>query len=372
MENMSQPANWQPSWIWKGRIPCLDGLRAVAIAIVLFEHVHNTRGFDYPILRHIADRIAGLGPDIFFVISGFLITLLLIREQKRTDSVSLPSFFVRRGLRLAPAFVTFLLIVYLLNYFKFAHISSSDWTHALTYTVNFELRPSWEIGHLWSFSIEEQFYLLWPLTFLFLGVRRARIGVALWLVFAPLIRLAVYSTHPQTMGQFDTWTPFRVDPIAIGSLLALCSVSPKFCNAIRVQRSTAFALIAACTLIIVLSLWARPIVSIYDVSISLTVESLCIAAIVWLAANHSDGLLGRTLTSRSMVGLGTLAYSLFLWQQLFLNPRHHESIYSWPLNILAAIACAIVSYVVIERPFLQLKEGLKKNQSAPPAMSGVG
>src|SRR5947209_2612725 len=102
-----------PRWVWNGRIPCLDGLRAVAIFIVLAEHAHRTAGFpwnwDHTVMVALT---VGLGPNIFFVISGFLITLLFLRESQRTGTISIKGFYSRRIMRLTPVFAIFVLTIF--------------------------------------------------------------------------------------------------------------------------------------------------------------------------------------------------------------------------------------------------------------------
>src|SRR5439155_13732768 len=115
----------------------------------------------------------GLGPNIFFVISGFLITLLFLRESQRTGTISIKGFYSRRIMRLTPVFAIFVLTIFAMGHLGWVHMPVSEWIHVLTYTVNFQEVPVHEVGHLWSLSIEEQFYLLWPITLLLLGQARA-------------------------------------------------------------------------------------------------------------------------------------------------------------------------------------------------------
>jgi len=136
------------------RIPSLDGLRAISIALVIVGHW---------VSRHYGSAVAlsyaNLGVRIFFVISGYLITTLLIKEHSKTSTISLGDFYVRRAYRILPAAMAFMLPVFVV------YGSQLRWYHmaaALVYVANFDpLRP-WFLGHLWSLSVEEQFYFLWP------------------------------------------------------------------------------------------------------------------------------------------------------------------------------------------------------------------
>ena len=141
-------------------IPSLDGLRAISISLVLFGHLVGTRNFGRPD-PGLGD-VAHLGVVVFLVISGFLITSLLLKEHAHTGTVSLKLFYARRSLRIFPASYAFLACVGLLWLGGTIHLRPADIWHAASYTVNYVENTSWEVAHLWSLSIEEQFYLLWP------------------------------------------------------------------------------------------------------------------------------------------------------------------------------------------------------------------
>src|SRR4051812_33530313 len=143
------------------RIPSLDGLRAISIAFVLFAHLAGTRNFP-------ASRVVGkivdfgaLGVHVFFVISGYLITRLLLEELERRQRISLGRFYLRRTLRIFPPYYAFILALVAAQALGWLQLASRDVMHAMTYTSNYYLERSWFTGHTWSLSVEEQFYLLW-------------------------------------------------------------------------------------------------------------------------------------------------------------------------------------------------------------------
>src|SRR5947208_208815 len=142
-----------PVWINSGRIPALDGLRAIAVGFVLLAHVHRTSGFPNLAPPRAVGYIGTVGVDVFFLLSGFLITTLLCREYDRTRRTSLRAFYLRRILRIVPAYVCFLLFVLALQLSGNADVSGWDWVASATYTMNFVPRPAWEVGHIWSLSI---------------------------------------------------------------------------------------------------------------------------------------------------------------------------------------------------------------------------
>ena len=140
------------SSVRSGHLPSLDGLRAISIALVLLGHLSGTRNFGKLNLG-IGDY-AHLGVVVFFVISGFLITRLLLLEYEKRGSVSLKLFYARRALRLFPAAYAFIACVCLLWAAGVVHLRSTDIWHTVTYTVNYLPDSSWQIGHLWSLSNE--------------------------------------------------------------------------------------------------------------------------------------------------------------------------------------------------------------------------
>ncbi|MEO9117055.1 MAG: acyltransferase, partial [Gemmatimonadaceae bacterium] len=147
-------------------LPALDGLRAVAVFIVIAYHADITKGIP-----------ADLGVTLFFVLSGFLITWLLLREFDESGTISIRRFYVRRTLRIFPAYYVFAVISFALD-----TVLGKRWTIGLitvtfTYLVNYYNalfgHPTTSVAHAWSLAVEEQFYLLWPLVCLAL-LKRSR------------------------------------------------------------------------------------------------------------------------------------------------------------------------------------------------------
>src|SRR3954453_5101511 len=149
------------------RIPSLDGIRALSIAMVLMLHLSDTKNFlSY---RYVEPFNFGFfGVWTFFIISGFLITSLLLEETASTGTISLKNFYFRRTMRIFPCSYVYLAVIGVLGL-----LPAIDFWHALTYTVNYhQFGRAWHISHLWSLSVEEQFYLLWPAVLCYGGRRR--------------------------------------------------------------------------------------------------------------------------------------------------------------------------------------------------------
>src|SRR3984885_11796394 len=197
------------------RIPSLDGLRAISILLVVVGHWVELRYKFDVVISDVAGSFANLGVRIFFVISGYLITTLLLQEQARTSTIRLREFYVRRAYRILPAAMFFMLPVFVI----FRH--ELRWYHAAAaafYLTNFDYAHPWFLGHLWSLSVEEQFYFLWP------GVlkkwQRHKVAILVGVVaFAPVYRVICHFLGMH--GRADETFPAVADVLAIGCLLAI-------------------------------------------------------------------------------------------------------------------------------------------------------
>lgn len=336
------------AWLAHGRIPALDGLRAVGVLLVILSHAAVTRGFPVSGSKAVLGRLGTVGVDVFFVLSGFLITSLLCRERDRSSRISLGAFYVRRVLRIVPAYVCFLLFVAALSFTGRAAVARADWLAAATYTMNFRAHPAWEVGHIWSLSIEEHFYLLWPPLFAFLPRRAAIVGLAGVLLFEAIVRIAILSWSPAMSVETELWTFTRLDPIAAGCLLALISRSPAGFRSLEVvvrRWPVAAALVIAATAGSMLS-------GKFEMGVAPSLSALALAALVWSAIRSEP----RWLETRLIVTIGVGSYSLYLWQEVFLNPGRLEWWTRFPQNLAFVALFAALSYRLIEQPFVRIKQ----------------
>jgi peptidoglycan/LPS O-acetylase OafA/YrhL len=293
-------------------------LRAVSIVLVLISHAQPPG--EHPFWFRLLFLHADLGVRVFFVISGFLITTILLKDS------SLKRFYSRRARRILPAFAVFLTAAILLGAPK------ADWPYIFTWTVNFDPHPAWMIGHLWSLSVEEQFYILWPLAIAFTG-RRTWTVIAIAAVFAfPLkaINPALHYAFPVVCG-----------PIALGCLLALY---PRL-----VPRIPAWPLVP-----VILVLDA------YDVRFVVNLlVAICVARFV--AAPPA------VLNWAPLMWLGKISYSLYLFQQLFFDSISGKPAIPlpFPLNLAGALAVATASYYFIEQPIRRSRTGSEAYKFVP-------
>jgi peptidoglycan/LPS O-acetylase OafA/YrhL len=357
----------EPVWLWRGTIPTLNGLRAGSILLVISSHMAHKHDLPLPWIPGSGE----IGVEMFFVISGFLITLLLLREHRRTGQISLQGFYVRRLLRIVPAYGAYLGCLFLLQCIGVVEYSWRSWLPALTYTSSLGLNPEWDLSHTWSLSVEEHFYLVWPLLLLLLGPRKA-FRVALGCVcLMPVVRLALAYAFDPALPAFNRFTPTRLDALAAGCCLAFLATSPVFRARTRWANGwmATVALLGVVSLFVVLQAVIRhpgwlglkgsEVIPFVDRFVFDSIKPVLMATLIWICVVNSRRWFGRILNARPIAFVGILSYSLYLWQQPFLNPNRDHWTCEWPAKVILFCAAALASYFVIERPFLKLKERFK-------------
>jgi peptidoglycan/LPS O-acetylase OafA/YrhL len=329
-------------------IPSLDGLRAISITLVLLAHLDGTR--DFPSLRFLGMDIGQFGVRVFFVISGYLITSILLDELGRKGSISLFHFYFRRTLRLFPASYFLIAVTGALAAAGFIRLWRGDLTFALTYTMNYHEVRGWPLGHLWSLAVEEQFYLLWPLTLRSLSLPRCKRLLLITLVLAQLFRIT--SPYVGPAFNFLRWS----DALGTGCLLAIMRDElggiPGYSRllASRWFFLTPLAALAANHIPSTKVSWL----------VGETVMNVAIAVSIDWAMRNPHSLTGRLLNQPTISFVGVLSYSLYLWQQPFLNRTSDRLYCAFPLNIVLAFAMALVSFLLIEAPFLRLRMAIER------------
>ena len=325
-----------------GRIVELDGLRGVAILLVLICHLGAGAS---PADRRMFEWWNGgaggfIGVQLFFVLSGYLITGVLLREHAGNRSINLGAFYVRRIRRLVPA-----LVLVCLGYIIF----SITWSHhmkeslgatgrALTYTTNLTFLDrylpdaSW-LGHTWSLAVEEQFYLFWPILLLF-ALRRGRSTVTTVALIGAAITIALRWIFPQS----DMYNLLRWDALLLGCAVA---ASP-----IRIPRFAGWV--------------GWGVISVYSVAKRLTPLDYTVASLACTMVLVTS-LDNRLLRNRVLCWFGTISYGLYLWHVIILRLG--------PPALLGAsisIGIAAASYYLVERRFLRARPLAPESPSEPP------
>jgi peptidoglycan/LPS O-acetylase OafA/YrhL len=355
-----------------GRWPALDGVRGLAIMLVMVEHTHLAPFHG-----------GGLGVDLFFVLSGFLISGLLLAEFQRSGGLDIRRFYYRRALRLLPALLVLVAATTgLALAFHHSQIGKATLAMApktLFYVANLgrtDVGNASLLAHTWSLSIEEQFYLVWPLALLLLlrtrWPRTVLVGVVLALAgLTTVTRTVSYLLGPDTSEHFGRWyfrTDTKFDALLLGCTIALLLASD-------LPRSRWFARlpIAAIGLTSFLALLAVvPWVDQTRVSfmVQLSVFRLASAGLVlaFVVGGRPASLLERGFSMRWLRFIGVLSYSLYLWHfPVFALAQHQfgRSLKSLLVELPITILLAYGSYRLVERPFLRARERLPSTQQEP-------
>jgi peptidoglycan/LPS O-acetylase OafA/YrhL len=359
-----------------GRVPALDGVRGVAVLLVVWFHFPRVHVFS-PSFK---PRGGYLGVDAFFVLSGFLITALLLREQTTRGRFRFGAFYRRRALRLFPVIVAFVIAHYVFAtslHLSMAREHSSMYALLLYYT---NWKAIWDppvalaFGHLWSLAVEEQFYLVWPLVTAVLTVRARTRTVVIVLgsviAFVALRRGIMYEHHVAT-GRLLGGTDTRADTLLVGALLAHLWVRswipPRGVVVAAAWASTAF--LAACIAL------CGPTRAFLYVG-GLTVIALAVAAIL-LAVLDTDWSGTRILEWRPLRAVGRVSYGLYVWHPLVFiwvtfETRHWSRPARFTIVVAATALVTFASWKLVEQPFLRWKDRMEANDRAAAGAAHPG
>jgi len=336
-------------------LPQLDGFRGLAVILVLSGHVLEFSTLSL-VWRRLGEASASLGVFLFFVLSGFLITNLLYVERRDTGKISLRNFYIRRVLRLGPALLLFLsVIVFLRARGAITDIPRYEILSSLFYTRNF-FGHSNSLAHLWSLSLEEQFYLCWPLVFSLVPLKRDFV-VSVWVTASIAIwrGLAIhFDLFDYGQGIYYVRPYFRFDSILIGACLAMALVArPEF-----LLRARIIGLRLPATLLWSALLWWTFFGESISRPLYLSIQMVLIACLLGQLVLAERGWSLTLFRQPSMCYVGKISYSLYLWQQIFLVTKipNWGVLRLFPMNVLISFALAVVSYHLIEKPALRLKQ----------------
>jgi peptidoglycan/LPS O-acetylase OafA/YrhL len=341
-----------------GYQPALDGVRAVAILLVLFFHAFKWPGGGF------------LGVHVFFVLSGFLITTLLLQEWEARGSISLRRFYRRRALRLVPALVV-VLVTYaglqtaravLLGHPIELSTALKGVTYCALYLSNIAqaagvvLPPS--INHLWSLATEEQFYVLWPLALLavlrFGGRRPAILALLLGLIAAIAIHRAALGMAGADERRMYYAPDTTFDVILVGCLFGVAYVLAPPPRSFRARAALRWGALAGAAVILVAVLVTAIDSRVFNTSFLLPF-SLAVGLVVYALAIHEQPALERALSIRPAVYLGRISYSLYLWHPMVLLFAADLAGLPMLAGTALALVAAAASYRFVEQPFLRRK-----------------
>jgi len=324
--------------------PALDGMRAIAVLSVVVFHVTHS---------WLPGGWAGV--DVFFALSGYLITSILLAELAETGKIDLKRFYFRRALRLVPAFVLVLAFVGLIALLQnkiaigFEAIAYSG-SYLMNWNRAFDWGPQYLLGHTWSLAIEEQFYLVWPL-FLIFAPTRLRLPLTIMLIIC-VVSWRIHLTwlgagYNRTYNGFDT----HADALLIGCVLAFVWKpkstfrTPPWLSALTVGGMLTF----------LITVWYQS-----DFAQTVGYSAVALLSIALTICAKGEGWLRSTLSVSWLVFIGRISYGIYLWHYPLLHViRPAVPGPSWILAIILTFAIAVVSFRVVEVRFLRLKDRWK-------------
>ena len=347
-----------------GHRPVLDGIRALAVLLVLIHHVEFIQAGIPTILRG-----GFLGVDLFFVLSGFLITSLLVEEFENCGAISLPRFYMRRALRLLPAVATVLTVSVLAGVligFSAIGLTPLRFVSIVGYFTNWvraaESPDLWILAHFWSLAIEEQFYLIWPVVLLALLRRNVSHGSTLLVVILGAIASMALMTMLDAKGfpllRVYVGSDTRGHALLIGCLLALMLRWNRIPADWLLNKRLMRLITAGSLIILILSstIFMVGDRSLYRGGFPLIAVSSALL-ILSLVFNDRDGL-GSVFCHPVCLWMGKRSYGLYVWHwpvYFLLGKLGLERAVAIPVALVGTFVVAALSYRFIESPFLKLK-----------------
>lgn len=377
----SRPHSTSSSIALASHLPGLDGVRGLAIVMVLATHfIGGSQGFTA--LQKAVVKAAGygvLGVDLFFVLSGFLITGLLLRAKGKPHYFR--NFYARRTLRIFPLYfgvlvVLFLVLPRVITLSPLLQEAARHQAWLWTYTSNFYIAQTatWNsltyVNHFWSLAIEEHFYLLWPFI-VFVFDRRVLARVCVGVVIGGLLLRIGLTVAGVNELSISVLTPCRVDTLCAGAWLALLMADERRVEGLLRHAKRAAVLFAAA--VIVVSVWCA-VTGLWVPTLHQLRNSLYagfFATLVILSIDQRSGVLGQLFQSRFLQLFGRYSYGLYVYHAIllwtFMEYGVERRLDAWlgnhTLTMVAiatvgtglSFAVAVLSYELLEARFLALK-----------------
>lgn len=325
----------------KNTIVGFNAFRAFSVLLVISSHVGINGLSNHPAwVGFFRVFNADYGVRTFFILSGFLITTILIKEYEKTGRISIPFFIVKRALRILPLYFLSLAFVFVLAMFGFAQWKSVPFFYSLFFVFNYIPKDGTinYMSHLWSLSVEEQYYILWPLLFALLF----RTRWALLALCGGLIALCYWRSGVDVGDLAKTYYPGRwtipaIYPILIGCVAAIL---------LSYGRPTAAFLGSWAALWVSFALVSLPFVHVSASTPFLGAAGIA-GIIAWTYLNQANRVVQKL--DWGIIGyLGMISYGLYMWQGIFTGNGGYRSFPGWPPDVWTG---AIVTFIVAPLSF---------------------
>ena len=352
----------------------LDGLRGLASLAIFYHHFFQINSNPHALVSLIA-LPARLGVQVFFVLSGFLITALLLIERGEFSMIR--NFYWKRVLRIWPALLIYLGVIYLINAWAGnARVALPYILLSLLFMSNFEglFGSSFTLGPTWTLAIEEQFYLIWPQI-----VRVCRTTTVFWTSFA-VFAISVILRTVVPLARHDSisliYTPYQCDGLGLGAMIACQWFAPRRLsgNALRVARFlNGRVVVGPWVLLLALDIWRMPGWGNLYGGIDMTLVTFATYRLLVLIVLKRSKRLGW-LGVRPLVFLGSISYGLYLYHSLVILGTGHAGDMSHPLRVVErfvlgaslSIAVSYLSLRFVEMPIRQLRKYVVNVQASVP------
>ncbi|SDP63318.1 acyltransferase [Phyllobacterium sp. OV277] len=340
-------------------IPGLNGLRGISALLIIVYHA-----------KVLSLPGGSLGVDVFFVLSGFLITSIISAELEQTGRLNFRNFYAKRALRLFPALALVVIAFLLFSHFVFTLMSPHDDLQASVFTALYLMNWSRAFGwarfnvldHTWSLSVEEQFYLVWPLICIGLfrlpTLRAKIICTSILLIASIVIRYILTFKGASTdriYNGFDT----RADDLLAGCLLAFALSSARIDELCRQKMPISLRFWTPVSVVIlVLHAMFVDQLSRFANLIGFTIVQIAAVILILNVLYRRTGLTNSILSNKIVVWLGTISYGLYLWHfptLMFLQKLEPRPWQLLGYNFAVTLVLAVLSFYLVEKRFLQLK-----------------
>jgi peptidoglycan/LPS O-acetylase OafA/YrhL len=326
------------------RLDSLDGWRTISVALVIIDHLGRWSSIGTTDSRFaVFDSYGHLGVQIFFVISGFVICRGLEKETSGFGQISIAAFYVRRFFRILPPLLFFLVGLLTLWSFGLVDYQISQLPRAMTFTCNiWNGCGGYVANHLWSLSVEEQFYLVFPVLFVLLAKKRKVVLGALWCGF-PFAILALGEVRLGALASYLS------DFLCIAAGIVCAEYEQeirRFCR--RLPTWTPVASFAALLFLATIAgpnIWST-------LARFFLLPALIALGLVTTVAQPSA--VSRLLSTRWMTAIGRSSYTIYLWQQLATAPYSGQGYVFYVLSVPGCVGFSCLSYFFVERRLIRM------------------